>query len=125
MQTIAISDIQFDPNGKIISKKNCQNTARLLAQKRILKVFLHTKYSIPSNNAQSLNSNAFLADYPREFTNDEYLDAEIDFAELMSKAYIVLVDFRSKTQCKIILRISGIDLPYQIKNTKSKYNPDI
>lgn len=123
LQTIGKSEIEAEiPTDR--ARKLCRNDARELAERRMLRVFLHTKFELrPGSGDGSFGESDFERDYPVRFSPVEILEARSDFQALLGKSYIAVEDFRSRKNCLIVLRLAGTDLPSEIRATKSSYSP--
>ena len=123
LQTVGNSELHPDPSGKIIAQKKCSQRAYAVAKNRMLRIMLHTNLSIPPIESLTYNSKSFDNDYPKIFSNADYIHAETDFHHILNKMFVALEDNRSKTSCKIILRLNGADLPDKIRAQRLAFKP--
>lgn len=104
-----------------LSKQLCLKTAKDLAEEKALRVFLHTKFRLPSSYSQT---RGFDSDYGFPLTSRDLILARSTYSDLLARGYIALQDTRSKEECTLILRIEGSDLPYLIRNQEVNFTPE-
>jgi hypothetical protein len=99
----------------------CIEDAYREARKKTLSVFMHTYFKIPPS-AKSGQSD-FGKDYPYNFSDKDYIRAEIDFGPLLEKGFIAMQDIQSVKSCFIIYRIREKDLAEKIRSQKVTFDP--
>ena len=116
LQTIGKAHLPEDAAGRA-ARRACRSEALAIAQRRMLRVFLHTRLRLRPGFGSALGQgSSFERDYPVHFSPLELFEARIRFSELLRRSYIAVEDFRSKNTCLLVLRLSGNDLPAEIRN---------
>lgn len=111
------------------SRQACLEGALDQAVRRALSVMLHTGHDIPPEGGR-VGSTAlggageFERSYPFAFTERDYVRAMFDYESLLRRSYLALQDARSHTDCMVVLRIEGPDLPGQIRKVPRTFLPE-
>jgi len=109
LQAVGRADVTRLDAGLDAGRSRCLEEALYNAKNRALRVMLHTNLYIPGGG------DSFDADYPVNFSEGEYIRANVDFSDILSKGYIALQDSRSSSSCFVVFRIMEKDLIKKIK----------
>ncbi|MCE9599723.1 MAG: hypothetical protein K8S54_17320 [Spirochaetia bacterium] len=121
IQTIGKSNYA---NGELTvdaSRFHCSQNALSMARDRMLRVMIHTKFSLKGQKASG--SSGFDRDYPVAFSGRDLMRAEADFGALLDRGYIALQDVRATDSCSIVYRLEGEDLSAEIKSVETTFQP--
>ena len=111
------------------SREQCLERALESAVRKAVRVMLHTKHEIPPDSGGSLRTgqpggDAFERSYPFQFTQRDYVRGLIDYDSLLRQSYLALQDARSRTDCTVVLRLEGTDLPAKIRSIRLTFMPE-
>ncbi len=111
------------------ARRLCLSAAERAARERSLRVMLHTRLNLQSNQPTELDFGAstFERDYPLEFTARDMIRAELDFRPLLDRGFIALQENRSRDACSVVFRIESrgdLDLPAEIRAVRLSFQPE-
>jgi len=116
LQTVGKAEVTRLDAGLDAGRSRCLEEALYRARNRALRIMFHTNLDIPGGNGQGItDTSSFNSDYPVEFSERDYIRANGDFSEILTKGYIALQDSRSSSNCMVVFRIMEKDLIDKIK----------
>ncbi len=117
IQVIAEEEFQSSRGTIKKDKELCIELAQRKAIKRMLRLFLHINKKIIPNKKTSSNT-SFEEDYPKTFTEEEYMFAELRFNHYLKEVKIILEDTRKQGKCLIVARISKDKIAEKLREVK-------
>ena len=120
LQTIART--KYSPSGRGLryDRLQCLQLAHEQAKRRALRVILHIYFRLPPGRRRDLRPN-FKKDYPIKFANIDLVRGELGFVSILDRGVTVLQDNREKGKCMLVYRISGSDIPKEIRKMKQSF----
>ncbi|MDH5655368.1 MAG: hypothetical protein OEZ34_05640 [Spirochaetia bacterium] len=114
LQTIGKAEVTRLDAGLDAGRTRCLEEALFRAKNRAIRVMFHTNLDISGREGGFAVSD-FDADYPVDFSERDYIRANVDFSEILNTGYIALQDSRSSSRCQIVFRIMDKSLIRKIK----------
>ncbi|MCR9141102.1 MAG: hypothetical protein NXI24_02540 [bacterium] len=129
LQTIGSTGVNETSRGTEGGRRLCLSAAERVARERSLRVMLHTRLDLISNQPTELElgSATFDRDYPFAFTPRDLIRAEVDFRALLNRGFIALQENRSRDACSVVFRIESAgdrDLPAEIRAVRLTFQPE-
>lgn len=110
------------------TRQACLEQALDQAVRRAVRVFLHTHFELPPRAGGSglgaAAGSAFERSYPFEFTERDHIRGLLDFDSLLRRSFLALQDSRLSTECTVVLRLEGQDLPAEIRKMAVSFRPE-
>lgn len=126
VQTAGSAPLPESHTGVDGNRRACIQDALSEAKERMLTIFIHTRFRIPSRGSaiEGGSSERFKSDYPYTFSDTDYLRAEINFLPFLDAGFVALADTRSHKECFVVFRIMQEDLAHKIRSTHVDFEPE-
>ena len=120
LQTIARTKYMPSGRGRKYDRLQCFQLAYEQAKRRALKVILHVYFRLPREK-RPYSFPDFKKDYPIKFMEVDLIRGELFFTPILDRGVTVLKDSREQGKCILIYRISGSDIPKEIRKMKPAF----